>query len=58
MSPLHSPLNREPRDRTLLTLGVVMLLLLVALIAMPFVTRVRATAPSRGMTSHTAARPV
>ena len=58
MSRLHSPLDREPRDRTLLALGIVMVALLVALIAMPFLTRAGATGPSRGMTSHSGAHPV
>jgi hypothetical protein len=54
MSPLLRQPNREPRDRTLLTLGIVMAVLLMALLAMPFVARERAGVPPRGLTSHTA----
>ena len=50
--------TREPPDRTLLTLGIVMVVLLVALLAMPFVARARAHVPAGGMTSHSGASAV
>ena len=40
MSPLFRQHNREPQDRTLLTLGIVMVVLLMALLAMPFFAHV------------------
>ena len=58
MSPLLRPRNHEPRDRTLLTLGIVMVVLLFALLAMPFIGRARAEVPARGMTSHSDASAV
>jgi hypothetical protein len=58
MSPLLRQRNHEPRDRTLLTLGIVMVVLLIALLAMPFITRARAQVPGGGMPSHSAASAV
>jgi hypothetical protein len=58
MSPFRRPRTYEPRDRTLLTLGIVMVVMLVALLAMPFIVRTRGDIPPRGMTSHSAASAV
>lgn len=58
MSPLLGHSNRERRDRTLLTLGIVLVVLLMALLAMPFVARGSPSIPARGMTSHSAASAV
>jgi hypothetical protein len=52
MPPLLRQPDREPRDRTLLTLGIVMVVLLMALLAMPFVAHARAQVPARGQPSH------
>lgn len=58
MSPLLGQSNREPRDRTLLTLGIVMAILLAALLVMPFIANARSDIPSRGLTSHSTASAV
>ena len=54
MSPLPRQPNHQSRDRTLLTLGIVVGVLLMALLAMPFIAPERAGVPTRGLTSHSA----